>query len=424
MDATALDRLERTTFVVRAAVVLSGFVVFLSFPNLVFYPALLWPTLGVAAAYAIVGIGATRHLRLRTLQIALTACDAGLTLLLIAATGGSNSLAVVILFLITITVVRRFGMPMGSIPMVLILGAFSAVALVVPSPTTGLLAGRGLSLAWWDVYLVFTFVLAGTLAEMERTEHDMRVTLQEDAAKAAFLQSLDEYAVAERQDTIRSILHDLASPLSSVLALSRHLSELLGGSFASDAAEQRTMHLIYQNATYLADMMDMLRRSVLGPNAMGAFEQAQTQVIQLEEFVESAVATARKTAPVSSSVTPVGSTVIADPTILNRLIRNLVENAVRYNPPGAPPVTLQVILAGTALRVIVYDHGPGLGPGEEQLAIRKGTRLHGDPAADHGLGLWIVDQLVARCGGKLSLSTPSHGGLVAAFEIPVELPRA
>lgn len=423
MGTATLDRLERTTFLVRAGVVLSAFAVFLGFPGLVFYPIVLWPTLGIAAVYAIVGIVATRHLRIRTLQVVLTACDAGLTLLLIAATGGSNSLAVVILFLITITVVRRFGMKGGSAPMVVILGVFSAVALVVPSPATGLLAGRGLSLGWWDVYLIFAFVLAGTLAEMERTEREMRVALQEEASRAAFRQSLDDYVATERQDTVRSILHDLASPLSSVLALSRHLNDLLDRSSNADDVQRRTVHLIYQNAMYLADMMDMLRRSAMSANAMGAFAHTQAQVVQLSELVEGAVATARKAAPVSTSVIPAESMVIVDPTVLNRLIRNLVENAVRYNPPECPPVTVEVTLTGATLRVVVHDHGPGLAAGEEQIAIRKGTRLHGEPAGDHGLGLWIVDQLVTHCGGKLSLSTPATGGLMATFEVPVELPR-
>jgi signal transduction histidine kinase len=418
----SLDRLERVTFVVRGAVVLCAFVVFLSAPSLVTYPLLFWPALGVAAIYTVAAILASGRLSLRALQVVLTCCDAGLTLLLFAATGGTSSLPVAILFLVAVTVAHRFGLVAGAVPMVAIIAGFTVVALTSPSPLGHSIAPRSLTITWWDLYFAMAFVLAGTLTAMAREELSIRMRLEARAADAAFSRSMERLAASERSDTIRGILHDLTSPLSSIISLSQHLEGLFERSSTTSDPEVRTAHLLHENATYLADICDALRRSVQGPDPLAAFAPAGTRTVALRPLMEAAIEAALTTSPITLSVTPADALVVLDPTIVNRLVRNLVENAVRYNPPHAPPVRVKVIVTRSTMRVMVHDNGPGLRPDEEQLAIRKGTRLHDDPNGGQGLGLWIVDQLVRNCGGTFSLFTPPGGGLCAAFEIPIGRP--
>lgn len=100
-------------------------------------------------------------------------------------------------------------------------------------------------------------------------------------------------------------------------------------------------------------------------------------------------------------------------------LRNLVENAVRYAPRG--PVVIEVALPATCS---VRDQGPGLSPERAQALQQRHHRSCPGGAGRHvpgyGLGLSIVDTIVQRQGGRLTLQSPPPGqpqGLLALLEL-------
>jgi signal transduction histidine kinase len=100
---------------------------------------------------------------------------------------------------------------------------------------------------------------------------------------------------------------------------------------------------------------------------------------------------------------------------LDRSIDALVENALRYSPPGAA-VTIAAVPGGLE----VLDRGPGLEPGEEEAVFERfsrGSAGRSGPAGT-GLGLPIARELTRQWGGEVSLGNRSRGGLRAVIEVP------
>jgi two-component system, OmpR family, sensor kinase len=120
--------------------------------------------------------------------------------------------------------------------------------------------------------------------------------------------------------------------------------------------------------------------------------------------------------------------VLASEDDLGIVLDNLVENAIRYSPPGGR-VQLEWGI-GDAIRpiadgarcgyVAVCDEGPGLAPGEEQRVVERFFRgKAGAAQAGTGLGLAIVEALARRWRGAVELQNRASGGLRAEVRLPL-----
>ena len=114
----------------------------------------------------------------------------------------------------------------------------------------------------------------------------------------------------------------------------------------------------------------------------------------------------------------------ADPALLERAIANLVQNAVRHSPPGAPPqITASAYSSAVEIRVI--DRGPGVPETDwDQIFLpfqRLGDR---DNTSGVGLGLALSRGLVEAMSGTLSPEGTPGGGLTMTISLPaVTRPR-
>jgi two-component system OmpR family sensor kinase/two-component system sensor histidine kinase QseC len=107
-------------------------------------------------------------------------------------------------------------------------------------------------------------------------------------------------------------------------------------------------------------------------------------------------------------------TVPGDPAALHALLRNLVDNALRYGPDGTR-VRVQVGRDGAAVRLQVDDDGPGIPAAERERVFQRFVRGAGGSAeAGSGLGLAIVRQVAERHRATLTLSDSPLGGLRVA----------
>ncbi|MDP2240627.1 MAG: ATP-binding protein [Burkholderiales bacterium] len=103
---------------------------------------------------------------------------------------------------------------------------------------------------------------------------------------------------------------------------------------------------------------------------------------------------------------------------IQRLITNLIENAVRH---GGGDVRIATGAAADRAFVEVLDRGPGIPPEQAERMLQPFTRLdHARGGAGTGLGLAIVERIARAHGGSIKL-TPRHGGgLKARVEIPLD----
>jgi two-component system OmpR family sensor kinase len=110
------------------------------------------------------------------------------------------------------------------------------------------------------------------------------------------------------------------------------------------------------------------------------------------------------------------------PDALQILLRNLVDNAVKYTPGGGT-VDISVLSGAGTVAVQVEDSGPGIPPDERERVFDRFYRVAGSEAAGSGLGLAIIKAIAERHGAVLTLGSSERlGGLMATitFKTPVQ----
>ncbi|MFE3587405.1 sensor histidine kinase [Streptomyces niveus] len=207
--------------------------------------------------------------------------------------------------------------------------------------------------------------------------------------------------------------HELRTPLTSL----RTNVELLARSDETGRAippEDRTALMasvkaqMTELAALIGDLQELSRPDAPDPGPL--------QVVALHTIVESALERARLRGPdLTIEVALHPWYVRAEPAALERALVNVLDNAVKFSPPGA---AVEVALS-TQGELTVRDHGPGI-PADELPYVFE--RFWRSPSAralpGSGLGLSIVARTVQQTGGEVALRRAAGGGTVAAIRIP------
>jgi two-component system sensor histidine kinase KdpD len=99
---------------------------------------------------------------------------------------------------------------------------------------------------------------------------------------------------------------------------------------------------------------------------------------------------------------------------------NLLENAVKYTPPGTA-MGVTAALADGAMRIEVWDEGPGLPPGQERAVFARFARGQKESAVPGvGLGLAICEAIVEAHGGKIWAENRTPHGVRFVFTLPLD----
>lgn len=110
----------------------------------------------------------------------------------------------------------------------------------------------------------------------------------------------------------------------------------------------------------------------------------------------------------------------ADPVLLQRVLVNVLANAVRYEPTGSSRVRLTTSRLGERAQVRVIDHGPGLPPERRSEAFSPFQRLGDtDNTTGLGLGLALSRGFAEGMGGALTPEDTPGGGLTMVIELPI-----
>jgi signal transduction histidine kinase/ligand-binding sensor domain-containing protein len=110
----------------------------------------------------------------------------------------------------------------------------------------------------------------------------------------------------------------------------------------------------------------------------------------------------------------------ADPLLLGEILDNLISNAIKFSPAGAP-VNLCAKAHGERIRVSIEDHGPGLQPQDHRKLFHRFSRLSARPTGGErsvGLGLSIARQMVEAMGGRIWAEEARRGGATFHVELP------
>ncbi len=114
-----------------------------------------------------------------------------------------------------------------------------------------------------------------------------------------------------------------------------------------------------------------------------------------------------------------------DANQIERLLRNLLENALRYNRPVQGPITLEARRDKTDLLLIVSDHGPGIeAPHIKRLteAFYRVDSSRERNSGGLGLGLYLCQAVIDAHGGSLEISSVTGEGTTVECRIPATMP--
>ena len=209
------------------------------------------------------------------------------------------------------------------------------------------------------------------------------------------------------------ISHDLRAPVSNLfqlLELSRKAPHLL-----DEASRQQQADHLRQTARDLLDTMDELL--AWSTNQLDRLDPVPEDVAlspALAELVALYEPLARRKNIRLSCACPPDLRRRTDPNFLRVILRNLVQNAIKFTPAGGEVRLEAAAAAGGAVALRVLDSGPGLSPAQldRLLAPATGAGGGGQPAPGHGLGLRLTREFVQKLGGTLAAGPGPLGGSV------------
>ncbi|WP_198116762.1 ATP-binding protein [Massilia rhizosphaerae] len=223
-------------------------------------------------------------------------------------------------------------------------------------------------------------------------------------------------AFAAQQHFVADAAHELRTPLAA-LKLQVQSLERSDGPDAKRLAVSRLTAGI-ERATRLVEQLLVLARQEAS-EAGGA----PRQNVDLAGAAKRAVADLAGVA--SAKQIDLGlqradsAEVEGQPDALMILLRNLIDNAIKYTPGGGT-VDVSVVAESAGVRVSVEDSGPGIPPAERERVFDRFYRVPGSDAAGSGLGLAIIKSIAERHGATLALGESKRlGGLEATVTFPV-----
>jgi two-component system sensor histidine kinase KdpD len=263
---------------------------------------------------------------------------------------------------------------------------------------------RGRPLAAADQRIVEAFAAQAAIALRQER-------LAEQAAAAAPLAEADRLRTA----LLRAVSHDLRTPLSSAKAAIAGLRSTEVTFSDEDRAELLATadESLDQLIRLVENLLDMSR---LQAGAVGIHAQA-TSVTEMVPRALDAIE-ANRDRDVAVHLSEELPEVYADPALLERILVNVLSNAVRYSPSDRPPA-VTASEHGGIVEIRIIDHGPGIPETDwEQVFVpfqRLGDR---DNTTGIGLGLALSRGLTEAMGGTLTPETTPGGGLTMILSLP------
>ncbi len=215
--------------------------------------------------------------------------------------------------------------------------------------------------------------------------------------------------IDEQRRFIADAAHELRSPLTALSLQAQNMEK----AETLETMRQRAAPLRagIDRARRLTEQLLSLAGSQAGSPAPEAVDVSKMARELLAEYLP--VAEARS---IDIGLQDTGNVVLAaDPQMLRLVLKNALDNALRYTPPHGE-ITLSIHTEEELAVIEVIDSGPGIPAGERDRVFDPFYRIEGAGGEGSGLGLAIVRDAVARLGGTVSLhDKPGGPGLVFRY---------
>ena len=263
------------------------------------------------------------------------------------------------------------------------------------------------------------------LRELRVTRNGQRMTYEVVAARTAaggVLVVLSDItatteAVRMKTDFVANASHELRTPIAAIKIAFETMSEVLRED--SDQAE-RCQTIIAGHLKRLEEMLQDLLDLSRVEAAEAEPDYVAIDAADLMATVHNAMASLAAGKGVALDVSGDG-TFVSDKKLLDVVVKNLVENAVKYTPAGGR-VTASVAVENGEATIVVADTGVGIPPQHTERVFERFYQV--DPARSGsagrgtGLGLAIVKHAVAVLGGRVTLASTVGRGTTVTCVVP------
>lgn len=222
-----------------------------------------------------------------------------------------------------------------------------------------------------------------------------------------------------KMNFFRFVTHEVKSPISTAQSAVETALEL-GGARMEPAIEDllsRAVGRLEQASGMVRDLADLTRT--------GKIQQEHLRWVDLLDVTNRVVAqnedtAARRGQKIAVEAPEAGLQIVTMPSMIEKIVANLVGNAVRYNKDGGR-VTVRLQTAGDRTRIEVQDEGIGIAPDEQERVFDEFYRSQAAIQMTNlgtGLGLPLVKKFVADLGGSITLESTVGVGSRFSVELP------
>jgi two-component system sensor histidine kinase KdpD len=264
------------------------------------------------------------------------------------------------------------------------------------------LIGRGPALFAEDQRVLQAFAAAAQTAyEGQR--------LSERAGEARELEAADR----QRTALLAAVGHDLRTPLAGIKA---SVSTLRQTDVQWSEQQRRDLLAAIEES---ADRLDAIVENLLDASRLEAGAlSVQAVPVALDEIISAALlAVPGAREAVTVEVPEDLPLVLADPGLLERVVANLLENAVRHG--GGGPVEVTATAGDISARIKVVDHGPGVPEAERERLFQPFQRMGRATPQGAGLGLTVARGFTEAMDGVLIADGSEGGGLTMRLRLPL-----
>jgi PAS domain S-box-containing protein len=225
-------------------------------------------------------------------------------------------------------------------------------------------------------------------------------------------------ALRARDDLLHTVSHDLRQPLTVISGYAQMLQRALAQEDADDR-KREGVDAIVANAqrlgSLIADLVDSARIEA------GQFV-LDRELLQLGPFLRAVI---NRTTAIDDGgrlhleLPEKSLAASADPSRLERAIVNLIGNAIKYSPDGAP-VIVSLRAIGSEAVVSVVDQGPGVTPEQQRHLFERFYRAEESVEVEGlGLGLYITRLIIESHGGRVWVESEPGSGSTFSFSLPL-----
>lgn len=218
-----------------------------------------------------------------------------------------------------------------------------------------------------------------------------------------------------RSSILGALSHDLRTPLAALVSM----ADAAALNKASPERQKHLLESIRNQAMSISRQMTNLLEMAKLSSGVVELNRAWQPVDEVVGSVLQLIRTQWKDREISVDIAPGLPPVCIDAVLIERVLWNLLENAIKYSPPDSP-VELAIRQADGQLEIAVCDSGPGLPVGDTATLFNVFQRGQAESdIAGVGLGLSISRTIVAAHEGEISASNRLGGGACFRVLLPI-----